>query len=129
MSTTAKKLESTVSAMRPVLPAKNFEISKRFYIDLGFAPCELTDGLIEMRIGVFRFLLQDYYVKDWADNFAIHLLVSDVDAWWDHIASLDLPERYGVKIRAPQREDWGRVAGVVDPSGVLWRFAESFSRK
>jgi len=78
--------------MRPVVPAKDIDISKRFYIDLGFEPRELTERLFEMRLGAFRFLLQNYYVKDWADNFAIHLLVSDVNAWWHHIVSLNLPQ-------------------------------------
>jgi hypothetical protein len=32
--------------------------------------------------------------------------------------------RCGVKTKAPQLEEWGLVAGVTDPSGVLWRFAE-----
>ena len=38
--------------------------------------------------------------------------------------SLDVPARYGVKIQAPQSQGWAVVAGVLDPSGVLWRFAE-----
>jgi hypothetical protein len=54
----------------------------------------------------------------------MHLRVSDLSLWWDHIDALDLPSLYGVKTRAPQVEDWGLVAGVIDPSGVLWRIAE-----
>jgi uncharacterized glyoxalase superfamily protein PhnB len=46
-------------------------------------------------------------------------------AWWDHLASLDLTARYGVKTLPPKQEDWGLVAGVIDPSGVLWRIAQS----
>jgi hypothetical protein len=42
-----------------------------------------------------------------------------------HIDGLDLASRYGVKTRAPQVEDWGLVAGVTDPSGVLWRINEA----
>jgi len=71
-------------------------------------------------------MLQDHYVQQWADNLVIHLFVSDVRRWWDRIVSLDLESRYGVKTRAPQPESWGAlVAGVVDPSGVLWRFTRS----
>jgi hypothetical protein len=64
-------------------------------------------------------------VREWADNFVVHVTVSDVGLWWDHLVSLDLPARYGVKTKAPQSEDWAVVAGVTDPSGVLWRFAET----
>ena len=69
MSSSARNLAATVHGMRPVVPAKDFDISKRFYIDLGFEPRELTERLFEMRLGAFRFLLQNYYVKDWAENF------------------------------------------------------------
>jgi len=107
------------------VPAKDFEISKRFYVELGFHPRPLIDELVEMRLGVFSFILQAYYVREWADNFVVHLTVSDVGLWWNHIVSLDLPARYGVKTHAPESQSWAVVAGVTDPSGVLWRFAET----
>ncbi len=125
MSTNATTLARTVMAMRPMVPAKDFEVSKRFYIELGFEPKILTDRLVEMQLGAFSFILQAYYVQQWADNFVMHMRVSDVKLWWDHIVRLDLASRYGVKTRAPQMEDWGLVAGVIDPSGVLWRIAEA----
>ena len=130
MSNDPMKLAQTVRSMRPVVPAKVFEISKRFYVDLGFQPHTLTDKLVEMRLGTFAFILQDYYVREWADNFVMHMAVSDVNLWWDHIVSLDLPARYGVKSRRARRlEDWGLVASVIDPSGVLWRIAEDDTAK
>src|SRR5262249_51277433 len=85
MSVEAASLSRTVSAMRPMVPAKDFEISKRFYIELGFQPRPLTDRLVEMQLGVFSFILQPYYVREWADNFVVHVTVSDVGLWWDHI--------------------------------------------
>jgi hypothetical protein len=125
MSVDTASLSRTVSAMRPMVPAKDFDTSKRFYVELGFQPRPLTNRLVEMQLGVFSFILQDYYVREWADNFVMHVTVSDVGAWWDHIVSLDLPARYGVKIRAPEWQGWAVVAGVTDPCGVLWRFAET----
>jgi hypothetical protein len=125
MSFEAASLSRTVRAMRPMVPAKNFEISKRFYVELGFQPRALTDRLVEMQLGVFSFILQAYYVREWADNFVVPVTVSDVGLWWDHIMSLDLPARYGVKTQAPESQGWAVVAGLTDPSGVLWRFAET----
>jgi hypothetical protein len=125
MSTEAGSLSRTVRAMRPIVPAKDFDISRRFYVELGFQPRPLTDRLVEMQLGVFSFILQAYYECEWADNFVVHVTVSDVGLWWKHIVSLDLPARYGVKIQAPQSQGWAVVAGVTDPSGVLWRFAET----
>ena len=124
MSVYTASLSRTVSAMRSMVPAEDFETSKRFYIELGFRPRQLTDRLVEMQLGVFSFILQDYYVREWADNFVVHVTVSDVGAWWNHIVSLDLPARYRVKIQAPESQGWAVVAGVTDPSRVLWRFAE-----
>jgi catechol 2,3-dioxygenase-like lactoylglutathione lyase family enzyme len=119
-------LARTVRAMRPFVPAKNFETSRRFYSDLGFRIEPLGDGLAEMHLGPHSFLLQDYYVEQWAGNFMMHMLVDDVNAWWSHIATLDLASRYGVEApRPPKRESWGlNVAYVVDPSGVLWHIAD-----
>jgi uncharacterized glyoxalase superfamily protein PhnB len=56
----------------------------------------------------------------------MHALVTDLNRWWTHIASLDLASRYAVQSpRAPRLESWGlNVAYVFDPSGVLWHFAE-----
>ena len=125
MPVEASDMAHTVKAMRPVLPAKNFEISKQFYIELGFRPITLGEGLVEMFLGTFSFILQDYYVEQWANNFVMHMRVSDLGMWWDHICTLDLTSRYGVRApRAPKQESWGLVACVIDPSGVLWQIAE-----
>jgi hypothetical protein len=112
--------------MRPFVPAKDFSISRRFYEDLGFRSGSLGDGLAEMHLGSYSFLLQDYDVEQWASNFMMHMLVTDVGQWWSHIRSLDLEARYGVPDpKAPKLESWGlNVCYVVDPSGVLWHIAE-----
>jgi hypothetical protein len=123
-------LAQTVEAMRPIVPARNFETSTRFYVDLGFRPQVLIhDRLTEMHLGAYSFMLQNYYVQQWADNFVLHMRVSDLGRWWDHIVALELPSRYGVRILPPQDEGWALVAGVIDPSGVLWRIAQSRSEK
>jgi catechol 2,3-dioxygenase-like lactoylglutathione lyase family enzyme len=115
-----------VRALRPFLPAKDFETSRRFYEDLGFRAEPLGEKLVELHLGPFSVLLQDYFVEAWAANAMMHLLVDDLEAWWTHVASLDLPARYGVEApRAPRAEPWGlTVAYVFDPSGVLWHVAE-----
>ena len=125
MSNAASNLGGTVQAMRPMVPAKDYETSKRFYLDLGFRPRQLGERLFEMQLGTFSFILQDYYVKDWANNFVMHVLVTDLDRWWQHISGLDLPGRYAVKTLPPKQESWGMVAGVIDPCGVLWRFTQA----
>ena len=107
MSNDLKNLAESIKAMRPMVPAKDFDISMQFYIDLGFQCKMLTDRLAELALGTCSFLLQDYYVGRWADNFVIHLSVSDPGSWWDYIVALDLEACYGVKARAPHLESWG----------------------
>jgi hypothetical protein len=119
------RLAASVRAMRPFVPAKDFALSRRFYGDLGFAVDDLGDKLAELRLGPHSFLLQDYYVEQWAENFMMHMLVEDLATWWGHVKALDLAGRYGVPPpQEPKRESWGLdVAYVIDPSGVLWHMA------
>ena len=110
---------------RPFLPARNFELSRRFYEALGFEK-RLDADVVIFRVGRGEFLLQSYYQKEWAENFMMQLMVDDLDAWWSHIQALDLPGRFGVTPpKAPALQPWGlRIAYLVDPSGVLWYVAE-----
>jgi hypothetical protein len=110
---------------RPFLPAKDFATSKRFYETLGFET--LLDGDVAIfAIGTGSFILQDYHHEEWAQNCMMQLMVDDLDAWWAHIQSLDLPAHFGVRPpREPEVQPWGlRVAYLFDPSGVLWHIAE-----
>ena len=111
--------------MRPFIPAKDFNLSKRFYEALGFE--KVLDGEVAIfNAGSGGFILQNYYQKEWAENFMMQLMVEDLDAWWDHITALDLPGQFGVPSpKAPAMQPWGlRIAYVVDPSGVLWHIAQ-----
>ncbi len=120
-----KSLPTGTEIARPFVPAKDFELSKHFYLTLGFKL--LLDGEVAIfGIGTTSFILQNYYNKDWADNFMMQLMVDDLDAWWNHISALNLPARYPVKPpQAPAMQPWGlRISYVVDPSGILWHVAQ-----
>src|SRR5437899_1581658 len=110
---------------RPFLPAKDFELSKRFYEALGFV--KVLDGDVAIfRMGTSSFILQNYFQEEWAGNFMMQLMVDDLDAWWTHVTSLDLPASFGVPTpKPPALQPWGlRVAYIVDPSEVLWHVAQ-----
>ena len=120
------QLAAGIVALRTFVPAKDFQTSKQFYIDLGFEVAPLGDKLANVSIGRFAFLLSDYFVQDWADNFTMHMLVTNLDQWWASISRLALESRYKVRApRPPKLEPWGlRVAYLFDPAGVLWHVAE-----
>lgn len=111
--------------MRPFLPSKDFDLSKRFYEALGFE--KVLDGEVAIfNAGSGGFILQRYYQKEWAENFMMQLMVDDLDAWWEHITRLDLPGQFGVQPpKSPAVQPWGlRIAYVYDPCGVLWHVAQ-----
>lgn len=110
---------------RPFLPARDFDLSRRFYQALGFEL--LLDGEVAIyEVGTGGFILQNYYQKPWAENTMMQLMVDDLDAWWTHITALDLPKNFKVQPpRPPTMQPWGlRVAYLFDPSGVLWHISE-----
>ncbi|OYU43933.1 MAG: glyoxalase [Burkholderiales bacterium PBB4] len=111
--------------VRPFLPAKDFALSKQYYLELGFTLLLDADIAI-FGIGSSSFLLQNYFQKEWAENFMMQLMVDDLDAWWRHISALDLPARYPVTPpRPPALQPWGlQVSYLVDPSGVLWHVTQ-----
>ena len=121
------RLAETILAMRPLVPAKNFEASKRFYADLGFRVDPLGDKLAEMRLGAYSFVLQDLFAAAWAENFVMHVVVQAIEPWWAHIVALDLPSRHNVANpqRTAGREIGLDVVYVFDPCGVLWHFSEA----
>lgn len=117
-------------ALRPTVPAKDFALSQRFYERIGFTAWPVGEALCHMQVGerdgLFCFLLQDAYARDWAENCMMLLTVQRLDPWWEHIVLLDLPRAFGTSApMAPRMEPWGiRTAYFRDPSDVLWHVAE-----
>jgi len=119
-------LPSPVVSLRAFVPAKDPVLSKKFYSDLGFTINWSGDGVAELQIGSFRFLLQTFYVAEHAGNFMMSLGVEDADAWWEHIQRLELPQKYpGIICSPPAMQPWGiRVLYLSDPTGVLWHITD-----
>ncbi|MET0616376.1 MAG: VOC family protein [Luteibacter sp.] len=112
--------------IKAFVPARDFGLSLRFYTDLGFTSPWSSDDLAYLHAGNCSFLLQKFHVEDHAANFMMHLLVADLDAWWRHVETQRLAERYGVRVDPPADRPWGmRDFVLLDPSGVLWRIAQN----
>lgn len=112
--------------LKAFVPAKDFELSKQFYQDMGFTLASDTDGIAYFHHDDISFLLQDFYNKELAENLMLHLLVESVDAWWAKFQESNLAEKYGVRILPLEQQPWGmRDFVLYDPSGVLWRIAEN----
>ena len=112
--------------LKPFVPALDYELSKRFYQDVGFTLASDTEGVAYFHHQNVSFLLQRFYNKDLAENLMLHLLVEDVDAWRDRLDAAGIAEKYGVKITAVEQQPWRmRDFVLIDPSGVLWRIAQN----
>ena len=120
-------LPSPVTDIKAFVPAKDHELSKAFYSDLGFTINWSNPEIAELQIGSFRFLLQKFYVADHAGNFMMSLQVEDADAWWDHIQRSEFTRKYpGIVCKPPEMQPWGiRVLYLSDPSGVLWHITDN----
>lgn len=116
----------TTVEVKAFVPAKDFDLSLRFYRDLGFDLAWSDDQLPYFRHGSSSFLLQNFYNAAHAGNFMMHLLVEDVEAWWRHIQTQDILAKYAVKADPPQDRPWGmRDFVLIDPTGVLWRIGQN----
>lgn len=110
-------------SIRPFIGAKNFDLSRSFYRDLGFQESILSPNMSYINTQGLGFYLQDAYVQDWIDNTMIFLEVDDVHRYWQELLALDLTSKYaGVKLSPIREYDWGSECFMHDPSGILWHF-------
>lgn len=115
-----------VTEIKAFVPAKDFELSKRFYQDLGFTMASEGGGIAYFHFEYSSFLLQNFCAEGFAENFMMHLLVHDVDAWWQKVQESDVVNKYGVKLWPIELQPWKmRDFCITDPSGVLWRIGQN----
>lgn len=112
--------------LKAFVPARDFELSKRFYRDIGFTLASDGGGVACFHHGSTAFLLQDFFDEALASNLMMHLLVEKVDDWRENIQQAGIAARYGVRVGAIEQQPWGmRDFVLFDPSGVLWRIAQN----
>lgn len=111
----------SVSDVRPFIPAKDFKQSKAFYSSIGWTVKDVGPGLALAELQDSHFYIQDYYIKDVAENSMMHLTVGDARAWYQQVAealkSKKFPE---ARVQPPQQQPYGAIVTFVhDPTGVL----------
>ena len=115
-----------VIEIKAFVPARDFELSKQFYRDLGFTMASDGDGVAYFHHGHASFLLQDFCVPEHVANFMMHLLVEDVEAWHRSIVESGIAQKYQVRVGPVTLQPWRmRDFELFDPSGVLWRIAQN----
>lgn len=118
-------MKHNIKSIRAFVGAKDYNISRQFYLDFGFEEIKTSDKMSYFKLGDFGFYLQDYYVKDWVDNSMLFLEVENLEQHLDHIKNLNLPSKYNnVRVSEIHYNDWGNEYFVHDPSGILWHIGE-----
>ena len=118
-------MKPVTKSIRPFIGAKDFNLSRTFYQDLGFEEIILSTNMSVFQMGTLSFYLQDAYVKDWIDNSMIFLEVEDVNHFWSFLLELELQKKYkGVRLVPIKEYDWGKECFIHDPSGVLWHIGQ-----
>lgn len=122
-------MEHQIKSIRPFIGAKDFDLSRSFYSDMGFEEIVISPAMSLFEINEMGFYLQNAYVKDWVDNTMIFLEVDDADRYFKELSALNLTEKYESVRLTPVRVDyWGKECFVHDPSGILWHFGEFFKK-
>ncbi len=115
-----------ITEIKAFVPSKNFERSKQFYKDIGFTMASEGGGVAYFHFDHARFLLQNFCAESFAENFMMHILVEDVEAWWNQVNNSGVVAKYGVNLSKIELQPWRmRDFCLTDPSGVLWRIGQN----
>ena len=110
-----------VDDIRVFVPSKDYEVSRSFYVALGFSMEFVSEVLSLFENGDCSFFLQRFYNKDLAENLMLQLSVIDIQDVYNDIKKLD---GFDVKFEGIKRERWGNVIYLWGPSGELWHITE-----
>jgi hypothetical protein len=113
------------TSLEPFVPSgKNFEGSKQFFQELGFAIAWDAGDYVGFERDACRFTLQKYDNKEFAENLMISVKVDNVDEFRNLVMEKRLPERFGIRIGQPKQQPYGKEVNVIDLAGVCWHFIE-----
>ena len=112
------------------IPCHNFNESCAFYQSIGFSVGTPQEGDTKTASAVYanqgEIILQDFYVKEWAENTMMTLTVDDLESFTQKVSKYQSnhPES-SVRLQPPNDYGWGLQIHLLDPSGVLWHVFQS----
>ncbi len=112
-------------SLEPFIPSgKNFDSSKQFFQELGFAISWDAGDYIGFENGNCKFILQKYNNKEFAENFMLSVKVSSVAKFREMVIEKQLPEKFGIRIGEVTHQPYGKEVNIIDIAGVCWHFVE-----
>ena len=117
--------ELSASSLLPFVPGgKDYDASRRLFVDLGFEEIWENGGYAGFKSGQAEFILQDFANEAFASNLMIKIVVPDLDRWWELVSGKRLEQAYpGFRIKPPADFPWGREINFIDLAGVCWHVA------
>jgi hypothetical protein len=121
-----RMLDLTIRDVSPIIPAKHFDISKAFYMALGWKLIEIDPTLAALELANRRLYLQNFYIRRWADNMVLTIAVEDAYAWHEHISGVLRERKFpGTRVHLPKLDLDGTLTTCAsDPSGVSLHFVQ-----
>ena len=112
-------------SLQPFVPAgKHFEKSKELFLAMGFKMNWDGGGYAGFQRDDCKFILQDYYAENFAENFMLTVNVSSANEFYSEMKENSLVEKFGIKLSPPKDQPYGREVNVIDIAGVCWHFVE-----
>ena len=112
-------------SLEPFVPSgSNFEASKNFFRELGFAISWDADDYVGFERDGCKFILQRFDNKAFAENFMVSIKVDNAAAFRESVIEKKLPEKYGIRIGKVTKQPYGQEVNITDIAGVCWHFVE-----
>ena len=123
MVTAKKLLPPAALEVKAFVPARDFDLSKRFYRAVGFQE-DWTNGEVALfKNGQTSFLLRFEEDAGYGAGLQLQILVDSADDWYEYIRPV--LDRFGLAAEPPVNRPWGaRDFVLTDPCGVRWRITE-----
>ena len=115
-----------ILSLKPFVPSgKNFEGSKQFFQELGFAISFDAGDYVGFEKDGHGFILQRYDNKEFAENFMISVNIPSADEFYKEVKDKGLVEKFGIRLNTPVQQPYGKEVNIIDLAGVCWHFVES----
>lgn len=112
-------------SLQPFVPSgSKFAESKAFFEELGFNVDWDMGDYVGFENNGFRFILQKYENKEFAENFMLSVGVENADAFRAEVLEKQLPQKYGIRIGEASNQPYGREVNIIDLAGVCWHFVQ-----
>jgi hypothetical protein len=112
-------------SLEPFVPSgSDFESSKQLFLELGFHIHWDAGDYIGFQRDDCKFILQKFNHKEFAENFMISVRISNADEFWKQLNEKQLPQKFGIRIKEPTQQPYGKEVNLIDLAGVCWHFVE-----